>query len=359
MSHFRIAGINFDHMHMGDLLRMVHNHPEAEIVGVCDETPSRMEHVVRNFALPAERIFTDYRQCLEETQPDIVILCPATARHGEWVTKVAPYGVHLLVEKPFAASLAEADAMIAAVAKTGKQMVINWPLAWYPPHVTSKRLIDQGVIGDVLEVHYYDGNRGPTHHRDDKVEIDPAEALRRKTESWFYQKAQGGGSLLDYLGYGVTLGTWYHGGKAPTEVTTVVDIPPGLEVDEHSITIARYASGLSKYETRWGAFTDPWKLQPQPKCGFVIVGSQGTISSYDYEPTIRVQTRAHPEGEVLSVDELRPPYQNPIQYFIHCLASGEAVQGPLSPAICRIGQQIVDTAVLSARLGRTMPLVEN
>ena len=55
----------------------------------------------------------------------------------------------------------------------------------------------------------------------------------------------------------------------------------------------RATSGvLSKFETRWGTFTDPWTLQPQPKCGFVIVGSEGTISSYDYEEVIRVQTRA-------------------------------------------------------------------
>src|SRR4051812_41724113 len=39
---FRIAGINFDHFHMGDLLRMVHDHPEAEIVGICDENSERM-----------------------------------------------------------------------------------------------------------------------------------------------------------------------------------------------------------------------------------------------------------------------------------------------------------------------------
>ena len=39
---FRIAGINFDHFHMGDLLRMVHEHPDAEIVGICDEQPERM-----------------------------------------------------------------------------------------------------------------------------------------------------------------------------------------------------------------------------------------------------------------------------------------------------------------------------
>jgi glucose-fructose oxidoreductase len=256
-----------------------------------------------------------------------------------------------------AATLADADAMIAAAAATGKTLVINWPLAWYPPHVTTMRLIDTGVIGEVIEVHYYDGNRGPLRHVADKVEIGAEEAVRQKSLSWWYRKASGGGSLLDYLGYGVTLGTWFHGGRAPIEVTTVVDESPGLEVDEHSVTVARYAAGLSKYETRWGTFTDPWTQQPQPKCGFVVVGSAGTISSYDYETTLRVQTKEHPEGQILPVDALESPRRNPIEYLIHCIATGEPVTGPLSPALSRIGQQIVDTAVLSAHEKRTVPLI--
>jgi glucose-fructose oxidoreductase len=357
MKTWKIAGINFDHMHMGDLLRLVHEHPEAEIVGICHEEPARMEGVARNFAIPSERQFTDYRECLEKTKPDITILCPATGRHGEYVRKVAPYGVHILVEKPMAASLADADAMIRAVEATGKTMVINWPLAWYPPHVTTRRLIDEGRIGEVMEVHYYDGNRGPLRHVADKVEISAEEAARQKSQSWWYQKEKGGGSLLDYLGYGVTLGTWFHGGRAPIEVTAVVDQPPWLEVDEHSVTIARYDCGLSKYETRWGTFTDPWTLQPQPKCGFVVMGREGTISSYDYEPVIRVQTKAQPEAHELPVDVLQAPRRNPIEYLIHCVATGEPVTGPLSPTLCRIGQQIVDTALASAREKRTLPLL--
>jgi glucose-fructose oxidoreductase len=357
MRTFKVVGINFDHMHMGDLLRCAFEHPDVEIAGICDTRPERMAPIAEHFDSPDERIFTDYRACLETARPDIAMLCPATATHGEWVERVAPFGVNILVEKPFAASLAEADRMIAAVANSGKQMVINWPLAWYPPHVTSKRLIDEGVIGAVIEVHYYDGNRGPLRHLADKVEVSAEEAARRKNESWWYQRAKGGGALNDYLGYGVTLGTWFHGGEKPIEVTAVVDEPAGLEVDEHSITLARYAKGLSKYETRWGTFTDPWTHQPQPKCGFVIVGTEGTISSYDYEPTIRVQTRLHPEGEVIPVDTLESPYQNPIQNFVHSLATGEPVHAPLSPAICRIGQQIVDSARLSAEKKRTVPLV--
>jgi len=355
MAAIRVAGINFEHFHMGDLLRMVHEHPGAELVGICDEQPERMQGAIANFAIPAERVFTDPHACLAATMPDLVILCPAAARHGEFVELVAPYGVHIIVEKPMAATLAEADRMLAAMAASGKQLAINWPLAWYPPHVTSKRLIDAGAIGDVIEVHYYDGNRGPLWHTADKLEQTPTTAM--KAASWFYRAAQGGGSLLDYLGYGTTLGTWFMNGRAPLEVTAVVDSTEGLEVDEHSITIARYAHGLSKFETRWGTFTDPWTLQPQPKCGFVIVGSEGTISSYDFEATVRLQTRANPAGEALPVDVLEPPYQNPIQYMIDRIVSGRPVEGPLSPAICRIGQQIVDSAVLSARERRTVALV--
>jgi glucose-fructose oxidoreductase len=260
------------------------------------------------------------------------------------------------MEKPFAASLAEADRMIAAMAKTGKQLAINWPLAWVPAHRTAKRLVDEGVIGEVIEVHYYDGNRGPLYHSADKRENTPEQIERDKPNSWFYKKQHGGGSLLDYLGYGTTLGTWFHGGEAPIEVTAVVDQPAGLEVDEHSITIARYRRGLSKFETRWGTFTDPWTLQPQPKCGFVIVGSDGTIGSYDYEKTIRVQTRARPEGELISIDEFAPPLQNPIQYVLDCIEKGRKIEGPLSIEISRTGQRIVDAAALSAAERRTVTL---
>jgi glucose-fructose oxidoreductase len=358
MARWKIAGINFDHFHMGDLLRMVHEHPDAEIVGISDEDPQRMTEAAKNFGIPSDRVFTDYRQCLEKTKPDAVILCPATASHGEWTRKVAPFNVHVLVEKPFAATLAEADAMIEAMQATGKQLAINWPMAWYPGHRTAKRLIDQGRIGDVIEVHYYDGNRGPLYHTADKKEVSLEEVQRQKPHSWFYKKAHGGGSLLDYLGYGTTLGTWFHNGAVPIEVTCVVDQPAGLEVDEHSVTIARYAHGLSKFETRWGTFTDPWTMQPQPKCGFVIVGSEGTMSSYDVEPTIRVQTRTKPAGENIPVDPLTPPYQNPIQYFLDCIDKGRPVEGPLSPEVSRIGQQIVDSAMLSAQQKRTVSLVK-
>ena len=50
---WRIAGINFDHFHMGDLLRMAAEHPHGEVVGISDEKPARMEERSGRSGLPA------------------------------------------------------------------------------------------------------------------------------------------------------------------------------------------------------------------------------------------------------------------------------------------------------------------
>jgi glucose-fructose oxidoreductase len=355
MKKWKIAGINFDHFHMGDLLRMAGDHPQVELVGISDEQPARMDEAIRKLKLPRERSFTDYRACLEKVKPDIVILCPAASKHGEWVKKIAPHGVHIMVEKPFAASLKEADAMIAAMPK-GKTLMINWPLQWVRSHRKAYELVEAGVIGEVLNVWHFGGNRGPLWHGADKDEKTPAQVAKEKPRSWFYKKASGGGSLLDYLGYGTTLGTWYRGGLRPLDVTATVDAPKGLEVDEHSIVVARYTKGLSKFETRWGTFTDPWTIQPQPKCGFVIAGTDGTISSYDYEPYVTMQTRKRQVPHRIAAPATKSPNQNPVQYLIHCLDKRKSLEGPVNIRISRIGQEIVDAAVRSAQLKRTVKL---
>lgn len=356
MKKWKFIGVNFDHMHMGDLLRMVHDHPEAEITGIYDPDPERMAYAARELEIPAERIHTNLDACIAEAGADAAIICSRIADHADYVDKLSKHGLDILVEKPFAASLEDADRMIECMEKTDNFMLINWPLRWVATHVAAKGAIDKGLIGEVREVHYYDGNRGPLWHGADKIELEPTIDDKSSKKSWFYNKEAGGGSQIDYLGYGVTLGTWFNGGQIPVEVSSMTGGASGLEVDEHSITIVRYADWLSKFETRWGTFTDPWVHQPQPKCGFTICGSEGTISSYDYEPTIRVQTRERPDGYELEVDPLPKNEDNPISYMINCMKDRREPGGPLSPAIARIGQQILDTAVESAALKRALPL---
>ncbi|MCA9132792.1 MAG: Gfo/Idh/MocA family oxidoreductase, partial [Planctomycetales bacterium] len=160
-STYRVAGISFEHMHMGDNLQMAAEHPECEVVGICDVQRSRLSDAQAALQLPDEALFADWEHCIERAQPDLIVLCPATGDHAVWVERLAPFGLPLLIEKPMAASLADADRMIAACQQHDVTLAINWPLMWVPNHRTAKRLIDEGRIGQVLEVHHYGGNRGP------------------------------------------------------------------------------------------------------------------------------------------------------------------------------------------------------
>ncbi|HEY4806162.1 MAG TPA: gfo/Idh/MocA family oxidoreductase, partial [Roseiarcus sp.] len=91
--------------------------------------------------------------------------------------------------------------------------------------------------------------------------------------------------------------------------------------------------------------------------GFVVVGSEGTISSYDYDAHVGVQSRANPVIHQIAADELKAPFRKPVEYVLHCKERDLPFEGPLDPALCRTAQRIVDTAALSARERRTLALL--
>jgi glucose-fructose oxidoreductase len=277
---WRFVGANFDQMHQNTNLEWVLDHPEAELVGLCDEEPATstgsLEKTVQQSSLPDDRVFENLEECLEATEPDVVLGAPRNSQHADFVERVARYDVHLAIEKPFAMSIADADRMLEAV-DDDQLFVVNWPVAWDPVRHTVKRLVEDGLVGDVLEVHYFGGNAG----------APPA-------ESWFYDPEAGGGSLLDYLGYGATFSTWFRGGDLPSRVTAESYVPSDLEVDTQSSSICRFEDGLSTFQTSWRMFTNPWEVEPQPQKGYDIVGTEGTISTRERDCSIRLQTSDAP-----------------------------------------------------------------
>jgi predicted dehydrogenase len=353
---WRIAVIGFSHMHAGDQIRLALDHPAAELVGLWDERRSQVETVVADLGLDDSLVFDDLDDVLKRGRPDIAVICSTTTEHVDLVRRIAPHGIHIMLEKPFATSLKDSDAMIAAAREGGIALTVNWPLAWYPSHRTAHRLVSTGAIGAVTEVHYYDGNRGPLNHGHDKKAVATANDLSVKSAAWWYSRQHGGGSLLDYLGYGATLATWFRDGELPRSVYAATHVPPGLEVDEQSVVIARYDNGLSVLQTKWGTFSDPWDIQPYPRCGFVIVGSAGTILTEDYAPHVHLQTAAEPRPRAVPIDDLPAAERGGLAFLIDRLETGEPIDGPSSWQLSRKGQQIVDAAMISASSGESVTI---
>ncbi|MFC4986848.1 Gfo/Idh/MocA family protein [Saliphagus infecundisoli] len=342
---WRFVGANFDQMHMNTNLQWVDNHPNAKIVGVCDETPETstgsLSDAVDDLGLSDDIVFEDLDKCLETVDTDIVIGCPRNSLHADFVEQVAPYGFHIVIEKPLSVSLSDADRMLEAMAGTDGTLFINWPAAWDAERHTIRRLVSESVIGDIVELQYYGGNAGAPPN-----------------DSWFYEPADGGGSMLDYLGYGSTFSTWFRGGELPETVTAESYTPDNGPVDVQSATICRYEDGLSTLQTTWRMLTNPWEIQPTNKKGYEIIGTEGAITNRTEGDVIRVSTAEEPEGYTVAADPLEPQYQDLAHYVIYCLENDVEPEGPLDPQFCREAHRIVETARRSADAGKRLDLVD-
>lgn len=348
---YRVIGVGFDHMHIGDQLRTAMRHPLAEAVGVYDAQPSRAKAVLDELGIdvPIQRSMPDL---IEQVHPDIAFVCSTTAEHVDLAATLNSAGVAVILEKPMADSEPGAVQMVDFARRSGVPLTVNWPLAWVPAHRTTHRLVSEGRIGRIEQVHYYDGNRGPLFHGHSKLERRPTESEKRA--SWWYRSDAGGGSLWDYLGYGTTLATWFRSGELPHAVTAVRHVPDGLEVDEQAVMIGHYAAGLSVFETRWGTFTDPWTLQPQPKCGFVLNGSEGSVSSWDYDDGVTLHDKSGPH-RILN-DDILEEDRDALSNLIAHLDRGRALDGPMTADISLASHRMIEAAVESARTGRTARL---
>lgn len=352
---FRVIGVGFDHMHIGDQLRTALEHPQAELVGVTGGDAARVDAVCGDLGLDLDAD-EDLDQLVARANPEIAFVCSTTAEHANWVERLAAAGVHCILEKPFADSATNVDRMIQAASQGGIALTVNWPLAWVASHRTTKRLIDAGAVGEVCEVHFYDGNRGPLRHDHGKKEL--AESAEAKRSSWWYSKAAGGGSMRDYLGYGTTLATWFRDGATPDAITASWHLPAGLEVDEQSVVVAEYDTGLSVFETRWGTLSDPWTRQPLPRCGFVVGGSEGSIASWDYAETVALQLADGSEAQQLPVDSPAPEDRSALANLIAHLDRGRPLDPPMTAEISRTGHLMVEAAVASAERGARVPFEE-
>lgn len=342
----RFGAVGFDHGHIAEQLRIALAHPEVEVVAVHHGDRGRMDAVAEEVGVPPALRYDDFDSFWAQ-RPEIVLVCSTTAEHADWVDRIAAAGgAHVLLEKPFAISVADAQRMIAAQDSTGHALAVNWPLAFYPVHRTAQRLIADGAIGEVRELQYYDGNRGPFRWADP---ADPGQA-------WWFDVTQGGGSLQDYLGYGTTLATWFLDGEAPARVTAVQHAHPRHPIDTHSVVVAEYGWGLGVFQTRWGTISDPWLQQPVPRTGFVVVGTEGALASYDYRPVVHLRNDAHPDGTDLPVDIAGPDVATALATLVTALREGDPIPGPTSAEVSLTGQRIVDAAVESARTGRPVEL---
>ena len=122
----------------------------AKLVAVADDNQAGLKQAGQRLKLKG--LYADYRKMLEAERPDIVCVGPRwTTDRVAMVTRAAQYGCHIYCEKPFAATLADADAMIAACERAGVKLSIAHQWRATPPVQQAIQDVRAGKYGGLLE----------------------------------------------------------------------------------------------------------------------------------------------------------------------------------------------------------------
>jgi predicted dehydrogenase len=123
------------------------NHPDAEIVALCDTKEENLSR--RSQAFPKAFATKNYEAFLSQDLDIVDVLIPHNL-HADMVIAALKRGVHVSVQKPISVTLEEADRMIAAAADTKRYLRVFENFLFYPPLVKARELIQSGAIGQPL-----------------------------------------------------------------------------------------------------------------------------------------------------------------------------------------------------------------
>ncbi len=127
-----------------------HRHPQTHLRAVCDLNSTTLEQFRQTWQdiWPDLRYFSDYRQMLEEIQPDLFSVVTSDHAHADIVVAAAQSSPKaILCEKPIATTLADADRMIAACETTDTLLSIEHTRRWDPAFIEARQLIRSGDLG--------------------------------------------------------------------------------------------------------------------------------------------------------------------------------------------------------------------
>ncbi|MBX3422641.1 MAG: Gfo/Idh/MocA family oxidoreductase [Pirellulaceae bacterium] len=126
--------------------------PNFQVVAVADPVPEGLGKAVQRTG--ARRGYDDYRQMLERERPRIVAVAPRWAdQHHAIALACAEHGCHMYMEKPFCQNLNQADEIIQACEMRHVKLAVAHISRYSPQLAVVKKLIAEGAIGDVLELH--------------------------------------------------------------------------------------------------------------------------------------------------------------------------------------------------------------
>lgn len=298
---------------------------------LCDSAVEKAELLKRKYG--GIKTFSKYEEAIKDRKVDLVDICLPHNRHVEPVKLACDLNKHVLLEKPIARNLQEADEILRAAENSSGKFMVAESWRFYPHVVKARQLIQRGEIGDIFLVQVNSlGYYVPFSWRRNK-------------------DATGGGVLIDRGIHFVDM-LLYLGGKVDSVFSeyahkAIVE----MEGEDTAIGILKFKNGVI------GQINISWGIRNAPFCPwFVAYGDKGTIygrkglsvSSSRYskrEGCIVVDDREISDTEMVELT---------IKYFLDCVRENK--HPVFTPGMARDDLEVVEAMYLSWKKGKIVSL---
>lgn len=234
-----------------------------EIVAVCDVVKGNAEDKILKFDLDAKkvRVYTDYKELLEREKPELVAIATESGKHAAIALDCINAGCHVIIEKPIALSIADADAIIKAGKEKGVLVCANHQNRFNKSIQEIRKAIEKNRFGKLLY--------GTAH-------------IRWARNHEYYDRAawrgtweQDGGALMNQCIHDIDLLRWMMGDEIDT-VYGMTDrlIHPYIEAEDLGLAVVKFKNGS------YGTIEGTTNVYPKNlEETLYIFGEKGTVKA--------------------------------------------------------------------------------
>jgi predicted dehydrogenase len=237
-----VAGLTHDHVNnvMNQYRRGM-----VIITGIAESDRSLVEKYKKAYQLPDSLFYENLEALLQHQKPDAVLAYNDIAGHLGVVAACAPKGISVMVEKPLATTVKDAEQIAALARQYHIQVLTNYETTWYNSNQRVYEMVNQDrSIGDIRKMVVHMGHQGPK-----EIGCSPAFLV------WLTDPVKnGGGAIMDFGCYGANLMTWLMKGKKPISVSAVThQIKPSEypRVDDDATILIEYPDATGIVEASW------------------------------------------------------------------------------------------------------------
>jgi len=288
---------------------------EARVAGLCDVKPENAQRLMRSAnrcrgltpdPLTDDAVYADYRRMLDALDLDAVIVCTPHTLHYEHVMAALERGLHVLVEKPMATSIRQAEEMRRGAEEKGRLLAIGYQRHFQPEYVYARERV-------------LDGGMGRPHFVLAWLTQDLATAIGSRT--WYLSPELSGGGQLICSGTHLTDIVLWVTGAEPVRVKAVMD-REGRSVEMYVALTAQLSNGAVASISILGDAPDPAVREE-----LRVWCSKGAVFVVDGKAYIQGENSDIVEVNRRNLPQMR---SNPDANFVRAVLGKEECQVPAS-----------------------------